>query len=454
MNTSRNHLILGAVVLGGLLSATACSTVSSGFPNQSKTSDGGAGADGGAAASGGAETDGGSSPQPTADSTPPKSYSATLSGAAELPPSGSSYAGTASVTLSGDGKELRIVVSTNIPSALVSSVQIQDLDSNTTGPICTLAVHTDRSTAWADADCTLASGQVAHLDSGRLLVNVDTTAHPSGEIAGVIEPPGMTPPTMTPPPSDPTQYVGTMSGAQETPPTNSTATGQARLTLNPDATATVEFTSSIPFAQATAAHLHDAAMSGSSICPLMVGNLGGMAAARGTCTFSPAQRADLSAGKLYVNLHTTAQMNGEIAGFLTSGGGGAPPPPPGGSNGPPTTTTPPTPKTYQLTLDPNQVSPPSASTAQGTATVAFNGTALDISVDTDIPWNRINAVNVYDTANANAIVCSLMVGGRSPQASGSCPVKGSQLTSLAAGKLYILVLTRRYPSGDIAAYVR
>ena len=115
-----------------------------------------------------------------------------------------------------------------------------------------------------------------------------------------------------------TLFVASLDGAQEVPPTNSTATGTASLLLSPDETTarvSVNF-SGLTSAQ-TDAHIHGPAavgVSGPVLFPLPHGQVNDF-----EISLTPSQAQDLKNGLWYVNVHTANFMTGEIRGqFLTS----------------------------------------------------------------------------------------------------------------------------------------
>ena len=118
--------------------------------------------------------------------------------------------------------------------------------------------------------------------------------------------------------SKPSQlFVATLSGMQEVPHNNSTASGQATLLLSPDETSarlTLSFrglTSS-----QTDAHIHGPAAPGNSgavIFPLPLGQVSDF-----QINLTPTQVQDLKNGLLYVNVHSSAFSNGEIRGQFQS----------------------------------------------------------------------------------------------------------------------------------------
>ena len=118
--------------------------------------------------------------------------------------------------------------------------------------------------------------------------------------------------------STPTLFFATLNGAQEVPPTNSTATGTATLVLSPDdksARLSLNF-SGLSSAQ-TDAHIHGPAAIGSEagvLFPLPLGQISEV-----KIDLLPGQAQDLKSGLWYVNVHSANFPGGEIRGqFQTS----------------------------------------------------------------------------------------------------------------------------------------
>jgi hypothetical protein len=111
-------------------------------------------------------------------------------------------------------------------------------------------------------------------------------------------------------------FTASLSGAQETPPNSSAATGMGTVTIDP---ATKAFTANVftTGIAGTAAHIHDGApgVAGPIIIPLAETAPGsGTWTASGTLT--DAQLALLNAGNYYFNVHSAAFPNGEIRGQI------------------------------------------------------------------------------------------------------------------------------------------
>lgn len=148
--------------------------------------------------------------------------------------------------------------------------------------------------------------------------------------------------------------------AQETPkpPVASTAVGRGAVVVNPN---TLDITGGITFTGLTGnptfAHIHQ--LDTTPIIALV------LAADNATATVPPgtkltsAQYQELLAGYLYFNVHTAANVNGEIRGQIS------------GTTG----------VTAGLaTLNAAQETPPSASTAAGQGTIVFDSTTRDILI--------------------------------------------------------------------------
>jgi uncharacterized repeat protein (TIGR01451 family) len=116
----------------------------------------------------------------------------------------------------------------------------------------------------------------------------------------------------------PALYVANLTGAQETPATNSPGTGTATLLLSPDeSTARVSLNFSGLTSAQTDAHIHGPGVAGviaPILFPLPTGNVSDF-----QIGLTPTDVSNLKNGSLYVNVHTTNFPNGEIRGqFGTS----------------------------------------------------------------------------------------------------------------------------------------
>jgi uncharacterized repeat protein (TIGR01451 family) len=117
--------------------------------------------------------------------------------------------------------------------------------------------------------------------------------------------------------NQPTVFTAGLNGAQETPPNNSTASGTATLLLSPDEkTARVSLNFSGLSAAETAAHIHGPAAPGSPgniLFPLPNGSFSDF-----LISPSATDVQNLKNGQLYINVHSSNFLNGEIRGQFTT----------------------------------------------------------------------------------------------------------------------------------------
>ena len=107
----------------------------------------------------------------------------------------------------------------------------------------------------------------------------------------------------------------TLSGAEETPPVTTMASGTGKITVADDKTVTGSVNTT--GMEGTAAHIHLAAAgkAGPVIIPLMKGDDGTWNVPAGA-KLTDEQFASFKAGDLYVNVHSDAHKDGEIRGQL------------------------------------------------------------------------------------------------------------------------------------------
>lgn len=114
-------------------------------------------------------------------------------------------------------------------------------------------------------------------------------------------------------------FSAALAGSQEVPATSSTATGYGTFILSPDRSAlTYDIHHGGLAGTETAAHIHkgEPDVAGVVVFPLAAGS-----PKQGTLTLTSAEAADLLAGLLYVNIHSSTYPNGEIRGQIIPANG-------------------------------------------------------------------------------------------------------------------------------------
>ena len=292
---------------------------------------------------------------------------------------------------------------------------------------------------WSSTDATqpLTDSMLSELLDGRLYVNVHTTANPGGEIRGqVMLKSGV-------------GFTAMMDSAQEIPaPVGSVpGTGTVWVTFGTDGQITYGGTVTGLSGAVNAAHFHDAAVGvaggvvkGISFVGTTVS--GTWTSSDGTQPLTDALLRDLIKGKLYVNVHTSANPGGEIRGqVLVNNGSSA-----------------------IANMDSMQEIPAPAGLVPGKGTGSFwlnsDGTALNYSVTVDGLSGPLLAGHFHDAAagTAGGVVKTLSFVNNTATGSWTStdatqPWTDSMLTEFLNGRLYVNVHTTANAGGEIRGQV-
>jgi hypothetical protein len=226
---------------------------------------------------------------------PPNSvvYVALASGSQEVPAVQSTYAAHGSFILSADQTTVRYHVAT---SAVPTDMHLRRAIGSLSGPVVYPLTPIGQS---IDGTITLgATGMdVTDLQNGHFYLNVATAANMDGELRGQILAPGQT------------LFAGALSGANEVPPTGSTASGGAQFILSADQSKMhyeAVMTGVIP----TSAEVDNAAagLTGPMIYQLTLSQMQVL----GDTTMAAGDLAKFMGGAAYLNVHTASYATGEL----------------------------------------------------------------------------------------------------------------------------------------------
>jgi len=233
-----------------------------------------------------------------------------LSGEQEVPAVDSAASGTAFLTHDTAGGVVTINVSTrNLPDANAAHLHGAFGGLNGAVEIGLIQDGSDPSRWFIEAE-PLSAAQADALAAGAAYINVHTPANPGGEIRGQVIPDGIL------------FATGRLEGRQEVPAVDTPAGGTFAVTVDPATSMLQAHANTIGVDDAVAAHLHEEYAGASG--PVSIGlTQDPNEVARWSATnimVTPDQLDAFTSGRLYVNVHTPANMAGEIRGQV------APPP--------------------------------------------------------------------------------------------------------------------------------
>ena len=225
-------------------------------------------------------------------------FDVVLTGAQENPPVAGGGSATSRIVVNPATREVSGSV-TNIGIAATAG-HIHTGLFGVNGPVLVpTTVSAAGSAVWNFTPATFTVAQYRAFLFGNMYANTHSAAFPGGEARGQI---------------GKVTRTGLLSGANEVPPTTTTAAGRGRAELDPN-TLGVFVTITTTGMTATAAHLHLGAVgaNGPVIVPLTQGPTNTWTSAAGM-KLTQAQAVAFAAGGIYFNAHSAALPGGEVRG--------------------------------------------------------------------------------------------------------------------------------------------
>ena len=351
---------------------------------------------------------------------------AVLDGTQESPAVTTTANGAGSLTVdTGTGTVSGSLTILAAPATAVTAAHVHDAAAGN-APIISLTDSGGGVWSVPATATPLTAAQIASFSAGSLYFNVHTTANGGGEIRGNINK------------TNATLYAH-LNGAQEATPVTTIAEGSGSITVDAG-TGAASGSLTIVVAPATAvsqAHVHDAAAGNAPIISLTDSG-GGVWSIPAGPVLTAAQIASFLGGKLYYNVHTTANPGGEIRGniVLTAA---------------PTVTA--AVVTKLAILDGNQEVPAVVTTANGSGSLTVDtGTRIVIGSLTILtaPATTVTAAHVHDAAAGGAPIIPLTdSGGGVWSVPANTVLTPAQVVSFIAGSLYFNVHTTQNAGGEI-----
>jgi len=235
--------------------------------------------------------------------------------------------------------------------------------------------------------------------------------------------------------------TATLSGAQENPPTPSTATGRGAVIVDP---VTREITGGLSFSGLTPTvhHIHQApsgnpTANGGVIVGLVLAPGGGVLTVPPNTILTEAQYAALLAGELYFNVHSAINPGGEIRGQINGRGGVT---------------------AGRATLNAAQEVPTNASTAVGRGTLVFDSATRSVLIayathnvtGATVAHIHTAAPGVNGPANVATLAAS---GATAYTAANGATLTPQNASDVNAGNTYFNVHSATYPGGEIRGQI-
>jgi len=289
------------------------------------------------------------------------------------------------------------------------------------GPIVTPLTNTGDTTGALSVIATLTQLQEDSLLAGNMYANVHSETYPNGELRAQL--------TLA---SEQTTFLsGKLQGAQEVPPTTSTATGSvyAIIDMNTDSVFLTGSYSGLTKASTDAhVHLADPGSAGDILFPIHH-SFESAGAVHAMTTVTPQNALQIVAGRTYVNIHTSTFPNGEIRAQLLNNTG----------------------VRYLAGNMSNGSEEPNTSAARGTVIVVYNAETNELRLAGDYQKLSDAVTNAYLEApgSASSTIQLTTSGDSTGTITLATTITDEQETDLLAGNMYVNVQDAKYPGGEI-----
>ena len=222
-------------------------------------------------------------------------------------------------------------------------------------------------------------------------------------------------------------FKATIDGAQETPPNASPGKGTGAFVIDLDAnTMSFDINFAMLGAPEVAAHIHIGAPGVAG--PIKFGLANGTPKA-GVWNYPQADEADIVAGNMYVNIHSTNFPGGEIRGQIVRSAA---------------------PRSLAAKIDPNQEVPPVPSNATGTAAFAVDTLANSLSFDVTFANLTSAEISAHIHQGAPGVNGAIKFGlplGFNKKGTWFYPQADE--AAILGGLMYINIHSSNFPGGEI-----
>ena len=341
----------------------------------------------------------------------------TMSGDQELPPTLTGALGAGTLSLESPSRLLSGSFTVNGMTAAAGHVHLGNTGAN--GAIIVPMTASGTGTFTVPSGTLLTEAQATAFANGGLYFNAHSTDNPTGEVRGQI---------------GREVFAAQMSSAQEVLTNASSATGNGLLEF--DAT-TKKITGRVTLTgmAATAAHIHTGVLgvNGPVIFPMTQTEAGsGIWVTAADATMTDAQIANLKAGGLYFNAHSTAFPGGEIRGQI-------------GLN------------VKFASLNAAQEVPTNGSTATGTGSLVVNPLTRVASGSITLTGMTATAAHIHLGATGvnGAIIIPLTATSAGVfSVTANTVLTADQFKAYKQGNLYYNAHSAAFPGGEIRGQIR